>query len=717
MVKVEWPVDIEALLSTMPLEEKLGQLTMLRIGAGEDMPSEVIGEIRAGRAGSVLDLKDRAAIEAVQNVARTEFRLGIPLIFGLDVLHGYKTIFPVPLAEAAAMEPELWHATAEAAAVEASRDGISLTFAPMVDVSRDPRWGRMVEGPGEDPWLASLFAASKVRGFQEASDIRFAATAKHYAGYGAVTAGREYNSVDCSERSLHEIHLPPFLAAVKAGVAAIMPSYCDLAGVPMTANQGLLRGILRERWGFDGVIISDFGAVAELVNHGVAEDIPEAAALALLAGVDIDMASGAYLAGLPAALARGLVPEKDIDDAVRRVLRLKLRLGLFAPSAAKPLAEYKHPSHRALARVAAQKSIVLLKNSGSLLPLRQERLHIVAGGPFAGAAQDMLGPWAAAATAEDAITLVEGLRRARPDWKITQFSGAEGITREADVFLLCLGEPASMAGEAASRANLDLDEAQYTLFRRAREFGKPIIAVLTSARPLICNEILERADAVLAAWFLGSEAGAALADILTGAVSPTGKLPVTWPRAMGQIPIFYAQRPTGRPADPVIHETGKYIDMPVTPYFPFGHGLSFTEFTYANLRARLDKAADDFRITIEVDITNSGAFEGEETCFLFIRDCVASVARPVIELRGIAKLRLAPGSTATASFGLSEADLAFPGADGTPQLESGRFRIYAGPCADKDKLLSTQIFVHHGNGITRFFEEEDLNGGPSFRAL
>ncbi len=682
--------DRKKLLGSMSLEEKLGQLTMIR-------PDET--QVRKAQAGSILDLQEPNAIHKLQEVAVGETRLGIPLLFALDVLHGHRTTFPIPLAEAAAMEPDLWKATAQAAARESAAAGIALTFAPMLDVARDPRWGRMAESPGEDPWLASRFAEAKVRGFQGtalAGPSAIAACAKHFVAYGAVAAGREYAPVDVSSRTLHEVHLPPFSAAVGARVATVMPAFTGLAGVPMTIHKGLLRGWLRTRHGFGGVIVSDFNAVAELISHGVAADIVEAAALALNAGVDIDMASGAYLAGLPEALSRGLVSEADIDAAVMRVLDLKERLGLFEQPFAREDAMRPEDwrSHRDLAREAARKAVVLLQNRGGILPLAKP-VKVAVAGPLADAAGEMLGPWHAAGQAAEAVSYLQGLRGALPDWDIAHFedfaaAGAREAAGNADVLLLCLGETAAMSGEAASRARPGLPDGQAALLKEALSFGKPIVVALTSGRPIVEPFLFEAADAVLAAWFPGLEAGNALADILTGKANPSGKLPVTWPADAGQIPIFYGQRPTGRPASE-LRESSKYLDAPVTPLFPFGHGLSYTQFAYGGLRVSPEAAGPETRICVEAEIENRGSVAGEETCFLFIRDVTASVTRPLLELRGLAKIKLDPGQKGTVRFELGTSDLAFPDEDGTPRLEAGAFEILVGPAADRSRLLCHTI--------------------------
>jgi beta-glucosidase len=679
-----------ALLGAMTLEEKLGQLTMIRPDGAE---------VRSGRAGSILDLQEPAVIHNLQEAALKETRLGIPLLFALDVLHGHDTTFPVPLGEAAAMDPSLWEETARAAALEAAAAGIALTFAPMLDISRDPRWGRIVESAGEDPWLTSRFAEAKVRGFQGAdlsSPSAVAACAKHFAAYGAATAGRDYASTEVSSRTMHEVYLPPFAAAVAAGVATVMPAFSDLAGVPMTIHKPLLNGLLRARWGFGGVIVSDFNAVAELIAHGVAANPAQAAALALNAGVDIDMASGAFLAGLPEALERGLVTLADIDAAVLRVLELKAKLGLFAQPFGRERAVTQEirAKHRALACEAARKSMVLLQNRGNILPLAKPSKLVLAG-PLADAPGEMLGPWRAAGQASEAVSFRQGLQQALPDWEIAHFEHfaspeAQDAAGKADAILLCLGEAAAMSGEATSRTKPTLPDGQAALVAQARRFGKPIIVTLVSGRPLIEPALFEAADAVLAAWFPGSEAGNALADILTGKTNPTGKLPISWPAEIGQIPIFFAERPTGRPAS-AAKESSKYLDAPVAPLFSFGRGLSYTRYAYSNLRVTPTELNPGGRIVAEIDIENQGDAAGEETCFLFFRDPVATVARPLLELRGIAKIRLDPGQKGSVRFELHARDLAFPDEDGIPHLEAGAFEILAGPSADRSTLLCHAI--------------------------
>jgi beta-glucosidase len=687
---------LDALLAAMTLEEKIGQLNMAtadRVVTGPVLPTDTEAGIRVGRIGCMLNLWGAEPARAIQKMALEESRLGIPLLLGFDVVHGHGTIFPIPLAEAAAFDPALWERTARAAAVEAAGDGLAITFAPMIDVTRDPRWGRIAEGPGEDPWVACRFAEAKVRGFQGDNLKRpgsVAATAKHFCGYGAPTAGLDYASADISERSLHEVYLPPFEAAVAVGCAAIMPAFNDIAGIPMTAHIPLLRGWLRDKIGFDGVIISDYNAIAELIRHGVASDIVDAAALALKAGVDIDMMSGAYSRGLPTALARGLINLEEIEAATRRVLILKERLGLFDDpfrrGASSPASASKTRTRRQLAREAARRAIVVLTNSG-ILPLAKATRRIAIVGPMANARADMRGSWSAAGEPDDPVTILEGMRAALPRCEIVFAEGVQiegkavdGIRealaacRSADVILMCLGEAAAMSGEAACRANPDLPGRQRQLAEAVLDIGKPVVALLSSGRPLIAPWLMERADAVAATWFLGAEAGNAIADVITGRFNPTGRLPVTWPRDIGQAPIFYAARPSGRPANPRDHYTSKYLDMPVEPQFPFGHGLSYCPFRLENLRAAASTFAAGADVLASVDVVNEGAIAGEATIFLFIRDVVASVARPLLELKGLAKIALAPGARGTVDLPVAGSAFAFPNVDMQPTIEPGRFQ-------------------------------------------
>jgi beta-glucosidase len=704
---------IDALLQKMTLEEKIGQLNMVaasRVVTGPGELRDLQEGIRTGRIGNLLNLWGADETRAVQRLAVEESRLGIPLLMGLDVIHGHHTIFPVSLAEACQFAPDLWEKTARVAAEEAAEDGVALTFAPMLDVARDPRWGRIIETSGEDTWVASQMAAAKTRGFQGpdlAASDSLAATAKHLCAYGAVTAGREYAAAEVSERTMHEIYLPPFAAAVAAGVAAIMPAFIDVSGAPMTANAKLLQGWLRGGVAFEGVLISDYNAVAELLNHGVAADLVEAAALALNAGVDIDMTSGAYIQCLPEALKLGLVTMADIDASVRRVLELKERLGLFedpyrrgsAPPHARRVAE-----RRELARDAARRAIVLLSNRTGVLPLSPKIKRLAVIGPLAAAPGEMLGSWASAGKPEDAVSILEGVKAALPQCQIDHAAGVDidgqrtdgiqsaiDLCASAEAVVLCLGESSAMSGEAASRTDLGLPGRQRALAEAILDLGKPVVVTLSSGRPLTAPWLFERADAVLATWFLGQEAGHAIADVLTGTFNPTGRLPLTWPRDVGQVPIFYNELPSGRPYAPGVHYSSTYLDLPPTPQFPFGHGLSYSRFALDGLRCEPTRVKAGDTVEVTVAVHNESQREGEATAFLFVRDPVASVARPLLELKGVQKVDLKAGERKDVTWRLPVEDLSFVGHSLDRLLEPGRFEIHVGQSADAASLLSAAI--------------------------
>jgi beta-glucosidase len=692
----------------MTLEEKIGQLTMAAGGhavTGPVVAGDLARDVRSGRVGSLLNLWGADAVGTIQKIAVEDSRLGIPLLIGFDALHGHRTIFPIPLGEAAAFDPALWEATARASAAEAREDGVSMVFAPMLDVSRDPRWGRIAESAGEDPFVTAQFGVAKVRGFQggalsDASAV--AATVKHFCGYGAALAGRDYASADVSERTLLEVYLPPFAAAVAAGCAALMPAFMDLSGIPMTAHKTLLRGWLRKQHGFDGVIVSDYNALAELLRHGVAGDVCEAAALGLAAGVDLDMMSEVFRKGLPPALAQGRVAAADIDASVSRVLALKQRLGLFdAFSRRKGFAVAVPP--KALAREAARRAIVILTNNGAL-PLTAPLGKIAIIGPVADARWEMDGPWAAASNRDAAVSIREGLAVALPGTEIL-FADGVGISdpdvsgldaalnacRAAEIIVLCLGEGAAMSGEAASRADLGLPGRQKELAEAALGLGKPVVALLSSGRPLTVPWLFERAAAVVATWFLGTEAGHAIADVLTGRFNPVGRLPVTWPRAVGQIPIFFAERPSGRPFDANDPYTSKYLDVPVEPQFYFGHGLSYSRFRLGDLRSARQSFRRGEMIEFSIDVVNEGPQDGEATIFLFARDVVASVARPLLELKRFDKIALRAGESGIAKFALSAAELHFPGVDLQPCFEPGAIQFSVGFSADPQALSTISL--------------------------
>ena len=708
---------IESLIGAMTLAEKLGQLTMTASSYAVTGPI-IVGDstdaIKAGTIGNLLNMVGASHIREMQRLAVEESRLGIPLLIGFDVVHGHRTLFPIPLGEAALFDPETWALTARESAKEAAAEGLAMTFAPMLDIARDPRWGRGAEGPGEDPWLGARIAEAKVRGYQDgnlAAADTLAAVAKHYCAYGAVTAGRDYASVDISERTLREVYMPPFAAAVTSGVAAVMPAFTDLAGIPITANRELLRHWLRGRFGFKGVIISDYNAIAELMHHGIAADLAEAAAHALKAGVDVDMMADAYRRGLPIALERKLVVMADIDESVRRVLTLKEQLGLFDDPyrrGTKPESAAAFTRRRQLARTVGARAVVMLKNDNETLPLAGPPRRLAVIGPLADAPIEMRGPWWGAADPESPVSVAAGLRAALPETQVL-FAAGVGIESEdlsgmdaaleacaaSDAIVLCVGEGAAMSGEAASRAHLGLPGAQRhfaeAVLERAHAANRRVIVVLFSGRPLVVPWLVDKADAVLAAWFPGSEAGHAIGDIVSGRVSPSGRTPVTWPRAMGQIPIFFGERPGGRPANPADHYTSKYLDVPNEPLFPFGHGLNYGRFSLSNLRVTPVDVDDTDTVRIHVDVHNVGARAAQETVFLFTHAKVASVARPLLELKGFAKIDLRPGEKGTVTLTLRALDLRFLGADLEPLFEPGEVEILVGPCADRSKLLLATI--------------------------
>lgn len=708
---------IDTLMARMTLSEKLGQLTMTASGytvTGPVIAGDSTQSIIDGTIGNLLNMVGPGPSHEMQRLAVEKSRLGIPLLIGLDIIHGHRTLFPIPLAEAGVFDEALWERTAREAAREGAADGLAMTFAPMLDVSRDPRWGRTAEGPGEDPWLNERIAVAKVRGFQ-GDDLSavgsLAACAKHFVAYSPVTAGREYAAVDISERTLREVHLPGFEAAIKAGVATLMPSFTDLNGVPMTAHVPLLRDWLRGEMGFDGVIVSDYNAIAELIKHGVAADLTDAAVLALKAGVDIDMMADAYRKGLPIALEQGRVTIEEIDACVRRVLRLKEQLGLFddpyrrgSTQEAPEVVTERH----ALAREVAGKSIVMLKNERATLPLPPAPKALAVIGPLADAHTEMKGPWWGAGEHEPAVSVLAGLRAALPEADLRHAAGcaidsaddsaiatAVASCDGAEAVVLCLGERATMSGEAASRATPTLPGQQQALaeavIARAKALGIPVVAVLFSGRPLVVPWLAEHADALLAAWFLGVEAGHAVADVLTGRISPSGRTTMSWPRAVGQVPVFFGMRPTGRPMNPADYYTSKYQDCANTPLYAFGHGLTYGRFTYDALTVEPQRLRESDTLTVGVMLRNDGAREAEETVFLFVRDKVAQVTRPALELKGYAKLRLAPGAAGVVTLTLPAAELRYLGPDLQPLFEAGEVEVCVGPSADPAGLLRQTI--------------------------
>jgi len=676
--------NVDSLLARMTLEEKLGQLNLLSAG-GRASPQQM-QLVRAGKLGGLFNVIGAENTTPVQRIAVTESRLKIPLLFGLDVIHGYRAIFPIPLAEAGTFDPEAAEATARAAGQEAAAFGINWTYAPMVDIARDPRWGRIAEGSGEDPYLGSLMAAARVRGFQQ----NIFATAKHFAGYGAAEAGREYNETEISQRTMRELYLPPFKAAVDAGVASLMSAFNDISGVPASGNAWLTDTVLRREWGFTGFVVSDWTSVVELLNHGVAGSQAEAGQRALTAGVDMDMQGGIYVDSLAALVRSNRIPTAVVDSAVLRILRAKLRLGLFRD----PYRARTAPANtelRALARRVAGESIVLLRNERSLLPLDKAG-SIAVIGPLADNKEEPLGPWHTQGRAEDVVTVLQGIKSKAPagtqvlyaqgsgidDTSKAGFAAAVAAARQAKVAILVLGERGDMSGEAASRASLGLPGVQQQLLEAVVATGTPVVLVLMNGRPLILEWASDHVPAIVETWFLGIEAGNATADILFGDVNPSGRLPVTFPRVLGQVPLYYNHRNTGRPPDPNNKFTSKYIDVPVTPRYPFGYGLSYATFGYSNLKLSVARARVSDTITATVTVTNSGSREGTEVVQLYVRDEVASVSRPVRELKAFRRIALRPAESRTVELRIAVRDLWFIGLDMKPVVEPGTFRVYVG---------------------------------------
>jgi beta-glucosidase len=621
----------------------------------------------------------------------------IPLLFGADVIHGYRTVFPIPLGEAASFEPDLAQRTARVAAIEATASGLQWTFAPMVDIARDQRWGRVAEGAGEDVYLGKLFAAARVRGFQGA-DLRaessLLATPKHFAAYGAVAAGMDYNTVEIAEHTLREIHLPPFKAAYDAGALSTMSAFNDINGVPASANHWLMTKVLREEWGFKGFVVSDYTADHELILHGYAKDDAEAAKLALSAGVDMSMQSGVYVGQLPKLVASGTLSIGVVDEAVRRVLLVKKALGLFDnpyrsldPSRSSQVGT---PEHRALARDAARRSIVMLKNERSVLPLRRDaRIALI--GPLGDDRTNLFGTWTLFGDASESITLKEGLARAGAQ-AVTVVQGsnieteikggieeAVAAVERADVVVLAIGESERMNGEAQSRTDIIVPEPQQELAEAVAATGKPVVVLLSTGRALALKGAVRTADAVLVNWFLGSEAGNALADVLFGDYNPSARLPVSFPLESGQQPYFYNHRTTGRPFDKNPEFTARYREVPNEALYSFGHGLSYSKFTYDAVRLSAKTLSWDGTLNVTTRVTNSGTRTGEEVAQLYIRDRVASITRPIRELKGFQKFKLEPGQSKEVRFELTRADLEFVGLDNEWIAEPGEFDIWIAP--------------------------------------
>lgn len=686
---------VSALLDRMTLEEKLGQLQQLDGEADGSIRPEHLGLARKGLLGSTLNVRGARRVNELQKAA-LESRLKIPILFAFDVIHGYRTIFPIPLGEAASFDPGAARSAAAAAAAEAAAAGVRWTFAPMVDIARDARWGRIAEGSGEDPFLGAAFARARVEGFQGrdySGPANVAACAKHWAAYGAAEAGRDYNTTEVSENTLRNVYYPPFQAAVEAGAATFMSAFNDLGGVPASGNPGTLTGVLRRDWGFDGFVVSDYTSVQELIAHGLAADGADAAAQALNAGVDMEMVSRLYNEHGAALLKDGRLPAAVLDEAVRRVLRVKFRTGIFE----RPYAEASReavliaPAHRRLAREIAGKTMVLLRNEGGILPLSKDLRSLAVIGPLADDRAAMLGSWIGDGKADDAVSVLSGIRAKLPRAEVVHvqgcavqggggedFAAAVAAAKKAGAAVLVLGESPDMSGEAASRADIGLPGRQLELARAVAAAGVPVAAVLVNGRPLTLGGLAEAVPAILEAWQPGTEGGHAAADALFGDVNPGGKLPASFPRSVGQLPLYYNQKATGRPPDEKNKYSSKYLDVPVTPLYPFGFGLSYTTFSLSDLRLSSREILPDGTLSVSVKVENTGKRTGDETVQVYIRDLAASVTRPVRELKGFQRLTLGPGSKKSVSFRLDSRHLGFYGRDGRFVVEPGAFQVFVG---------------------------------------
>ena len=712
------PIDarVDELLARMTLEEKVGQLVQ-RTSPGEltgpASSSPLAPQFTSGGIGSMLNVVGVVEARKWQKLAVESSRLHIPLLFGLDVVHGYRTIFPIPLAGAASWDLPRIERSEHIAASEASACGINWTFAPMVDIARDPRWGRIAEGAGEDPFLGSAIARARVHGFQGdglfATPENILACAKHFAAYGAAQAGRDYFTTDISERTLREVYLPPFRAAVDAGVATLMAAFNDLDGTPCSASSLLLDRVLRQEWGFRGFVVSDWQGIDELRAHGFASDLTDASRRSMLAGLDVDMESQGYAEHLAELVRAGRVPVARVDAAVRAVLAAKFRLGLFDDpyrycDASREKVGPLQPAYLEAARDLARRSAVLLKNNG-VLPLKKTGLTVALVGPLADAPFHQLGTWHTQGRIQDTVTVRTALAELFPGAHLryapgcavqgsdtSGFAAAREAAAGADVVIAVLGEDADQSGESTSRADLNLSGPQAALLGELKAFGKPVVLLLLTGRPLTITSVESLADAILVAWHPGTMGGPAIGDLLTGAYNPSGHLPVTWPRSVGQIPLFYAHKNSGRPA-PL--ETGDryfshYIDDANTPLYPFGFGLSYTAFTYDQLRLSEPVLREGGEpLTVKVQVRNTGHVAGETVVQLYVRDRVGSVTRPVRELKGFSKIDLAPGEEKNVEFKLTAADLAFWRADMTFGPEPGEYDVFVG--GDSDATLTAKF--------------------------
>lgn len=709
---------VSNLIKRMTLEEKIGQLNLLTSDmdvTGPFMKPGYKKDIEAGLCGSIFNAYTPQYTRQLQEMAM-KTRLKIPLLFGYDVIHGHKTIFPIPLGEACTWDMALLEQSARIAAQEASADGLQWTYSPMVDIARDPRWGRVAEGVGEDTWYGTQVAKAKVKGYQ-GSDLSanntILACVKHFALYGAIEAGRDYNTVDMSRRQMYQYYLPPYKAAIDAGVATVMTSFNEIDGTPATANKWLLTDLLRREWGFKGFVVTDYTAINEMIAHGNVKDEYEAGGAALRAGVDMDMQGGVFAGQLQKLLKDGKVTQKEIDSAVYRILAAKYDLGLFQDpykycDTARAAKEIMSAENLAAAQKIAERSIVLLKNENQLLPLKKDA-KIALIGPLANSQRDMIGNWSAAGDHTKAVTILEALKqrsanvqylpgahytadttlfkratqKARLEATDTansqqMLTAAVELAKQSDIVVMALGESQGMTGEAASRSNISIPENQQQLLKAVYATGKPVVLVLMNGRPLTLEWEDAHIPAILETWFLGTRAGNAIASVLFGDYNPAGKLTMSFPRNIGQIPIYYNHKNTGRPLNLNNKYSSKYLDTENEPLYPFGYGLSYTKFTYGTVKLSKQQITASDKLQVSVPVTNSGNYDGEEVVQLYIRDMVGSVTRPVKELKAYKKISLAKGETRTVTFDITVEDLKFYDKDMRWKAEPGDFTVFVG---------------------------------------
>lgn len=740
-------IFVNSLLSKMTLDEKLGQLNLPTSGdisTGQSISTNIGQKVKDGKVGGLFNIKSVEKIKQIQKVAVEETRLKIPLLFGMDVIHGYETVFPIPLGLSCSWDMEMIKKSAQIAAKEASADGINWTFSPMVDIARDPRWGRISEGSGEDTYLGSQIAKAMVQGYQGdlSKNDNILSCVKHFALYGAPEAGRDYNTVDMSHVKMYNEYFPPYKAAVDAGCASVMTSFNEVDGIPASANKWLMTDVLRKQWGFKGFVVTDYTAINEMIDHGLG-DLQNVSALSLKAGVEMDMVGEGFLTTLKKSLTEGKVTQSQIDNAVRLILNAKYDLGLFENpykycDVNRAKTEIFTSENRNIARKVASESMVLLKNAPSplgrvgegILPLKKTGT-IALIGPLSDNKQNMPGTWSVAAKFDSSVTILQGLKEAVgsnatilsargcnvlstvEEEKINvnvhmqnsyirdnktdeqMLNEALDIAKKSDVIVAVLGESAEMSGECSSRTNIEIPQIQKNLLNELKKTGKPIVLVLLTGRPLVLVEENEKADAILNAWFSGSETGNAVADVLFGDVNPSGKLTTTFPRSLGQVPIYYNYKNTGRPLG---NKEGKfekfksnYLDERNEPLFPFGYGLSYTNFNYGNVSLSSTKMNANQTIKASVTVSNSGNFDGKEVVQLYIRDLVGSVTRPVKELKGFQKIDLKKGETKTVTFEISVNDLKFYNSDLKFTAENGQFEVFVGSNSDTNNKATFEL--------------------------